>query len=56
MPPIAKKALIWLVVIGLAWYLITNPTGAANAVTGVIGAAKTIGGALSTFFTTLSHN
>jgi len=48
-----KKALGWIVVIFLAWFLITNPTGAAAAVTNLLNALKGVGNSLATFFTSL---
>jgi len=48
-----KKVLGWLVVIFLVWFLITNPTGAAAAVTNLLNALRGIGNLLATFFTSL---
>jgi hypothetical protein len=48
-----KKVLGWLVVIFLVWFLITNPTGAAAAVTNLLNALRGIGNSLATFFTSL---
>jgi len=48
-----KKVLGWAVVIFLAWFLITNPTGAAAAVTNLLSALKGVGNSLATFFTSL---
>ncbi len=48
-----KKVLGWLVVIFLIWFLITNPTGAAAAVTNLLNALKSVGNSLATFFTSL---
>ena len=49
----AKKVIGWLVVIFLAWFLITNPTGAAHAMTNLLNALKGVGNSLATFFTSL---
>jgi hypothetical protein len=49
----AKKVITWAVVIFLAWFLITNPQGAAHAVTNLLNALKGVGTALATFFTSL---
>ena len=48
-----KKVLGWAVVVFLAWFLITNPTGAAAAVTNLLNALKGVGNSLATFFTSL---
>ena len=48
-----KKVLGWAVVIFLAWFLITNPQGAAAAVTNLLNALKGVGNSLATFFTSL---
>jgi hypothetical protein len=48
-----KKVLGWATVIFLAWFLITNPTGAAHAMTNLLNALKGIGNSLATFFTSL---
>jgi putative solute:sodium symporter small subunit len=48
-----KKVLGWLVVIFLVWFLVTNPTGAAAAVTNLLNALKSVGNSLATFFTSL---
>ncbi|HEY7360845.1 MAG TPA: hypothetical protein VH642_08555 [Streptosporangiaceae bacterium] len=49
----AKKVITWAVVIFLAWFLITNPQGAAAAVTNLLNALKGVGNSLATFFTSL---
>jgi hypothetical protein len=48
-----KKVLGWAVIIFLAWYLISNPTGAAHAMTNLLNALKGIGNSLATFFNSL---
>ncbi len=49
----AKKVVGWLVVIFLAWYLISNPTGAAHAMTNLLNALKGVGNSLAVFFNSL---
>jgi len=49
----AKKIAGWAVVIFLAWYLITNPTGAAHATTNLLDALKGVGNSVATFFNSL---
>ena len=46
-----KKIAGWAVVIFLVWFLVSNPTGAAHALTGLLHTAKGVGNSLSTFFT-----
>jgi len=48
-----RKVVGWGTVIFLAWFLITNPTGAAHAMTNLLGALKNAGNSLSTFITSL---
>ena len=48
-----KKILGWAAVIFLVWYLVTNPTGAAQAVQGLLGLLKSAGNSLATFFNSL---
>jgi hypothetical protein len=48
-----KKVLGWTVVIFLAWYLVTNPTGAAHAMSNLLGLLGNAGNALATFFNSL---
>jgi hypothetical protein len=45
----------WLVLLGVffAWYLITDPTGAAHAVTAALNGLKGIGNSLKIFFNSL---
>jgi hypothetical protein len=47
------KGIRWAVVIFLAWFLITNPQGAAAAVTNLLNALKDVGNSLAVFFTSL---
>ena len=49
----ARKTLTWAVVIFLAWFLITDPTGAAAATTNLLNTLKGVGNSLATFFTSL---
>ena len=49
----AKKIAGWVVVIFLAWYLITNPTGAAHAMTNLMHLLKQVGNSIATFFNSL---
>jgi len=48
-----KKVVTWAIVIFLAWFLISNPTGAAHAMTNLLNALKGVGNSLATFFTSL---
>jgi hypothetical protein len=48
-----KKIVGWLVVIFLAWYLVTRPTGAAAAVHHVFNGLKSVGSSLATFLNRL---
>jgi hypothetical protein len=48
-----RKVVGWAIVIFLAWYLITNPTGAAHVMTGLLNALKGVGNSLATFFNSL---
>jgi hypothetical protein len=48
-----KKILGWAAVLFIVWYLITNPTGAANAVEGLLGLLRSAGNSLATFFNSL---
>jgi len=48
-----SKVLIWAVVIFSAWFMITNPVGAAHAFQALLGALKTLGNSLATFLTSL---
>jgi len=49
----AKKIAGWAVIIFLAWYLISNPTGAAHAMTSLLNGLKGVGNSLATFFNSL---
>jgi len=49
----AKKIAGWAIIIFLAWYLITNPTGAAHAMTNLVHALKGVGNSIATFFNSL---
>jgi hypothetical protein len=44
-----KKIAGWAVVIFLAYYLITKPTGADNVMHNILGGLKTVGSSLATF-------
>ena len=48
-----KKVVTWAIVIFIAWYLITNPTGAAHVMTNLLNALKGVGNSLATFFNSL---
>jgi hypothetical protein len=48
-----KKILGWAVVIFIAYYLFTNPTGAAGAMRGVFHLLTQAGNSLATFLTNL---
>ncbi len=52
----AKTAGGWLLVIGIAWFLVTNPVGAGHATTSGIDLLKGIGHSLAIFFTVVSSN
>ena len=43
----------WAVVIFIAWFLLTNPQGAAHAATSLFNALTSAGTSLSTFFESL---
>ena len=49
----AKKIAGWAVIIFLAWYLLTNPTGAAHAMTNLMHLLKQVGNSIATFFNSL---
>lgn len=49
-----KKVLIWLVIAFAAFYLFSQPTGAANAVRGAAGAVVSAFGSVITFFSSLA--
>jgi hypothetical protein len=48
-----KKIITWAIVIFLAFYLITQPTGAANVIHGLLNLLRTIGNSLATFVNSL---
>jgi hypothetical protein len=48
-----KKIVGWVVVIFLVYYLLTRPTGAANAMQNLFGLLKDAGSSLATFFNNL---
>lgn len=48
-----KKILTWAIVVFLAYYLATKPTGAANAVHNLFNLLKSAGSSLATFLNSL---
>ena len=48
-----KKIAGWAVVVFLAWYLFTKPTGAANAVHNLFNLLKNAGTSIATFLNSL---
>ena len=50
----AKKIAGWAVVVFLAWYLFTRPTGAANAVHNLFNLLKAAGTSIATFLNSLA--
>lgn len=48
-----KKVVTWAIVIFIAWYLITNPTGAAHVMHNLLNGLKAVGTSLATFFNSL---
>lgn len=48
-----KKIITWAIVIFVAFYLITQPTGAANIIHGLLNLLKDAGNALATFVNAL---
>lgn len=48
-----KKIATWAIVIFLAFYLVTNPTGAAHAITNLLNLLRNAGNSLATFFNSL---
>jgi hypothetical protein len=48
-----KKILGWAVVVFIAYYLFTQPTGAASAMRGVFHVLKEAGRSLATFLSSL---
>jgi hypothetical protein len=49
-----KKVLVWLAIAFAAFYLFTQPTGAAHAVRGAAGGVVNAFGAVVTFVTSLA--
>ena len=49
----AKKIIGWAVVVFIAYYLLTKPTGAAHAVHNLFNLLKTAGGSIATFLNSL---
>ena len=47
------KVVGWSIVIFIAWFLISNPAGAAHAATSLLNALRGVGNSLATFFTSL---
>ena len=48
-----RKILGWATVIFLAWFIISNPTGAAHTMTNLLNGLKGAAGSVSTFLTSL---
>ncbi len=48
-----KKVVTWAIVIFLAYYLVTKPTGAANAMHHLFNGLKSAGSSLATFVSSL---
>ena len=48
-----KKIITWAIVIFLAFYLLTQPTGAANVIHGMLNLLKDAGNSLATFVNSL---
>jgi len=48
-----KKILLWALVVFVAWYLLTDPGGAATFVSHVLNGLKSAGRSLSTFVSKL---
>ena len=48
-----KKIITWAIVIFLAFYLLTQPHGAANAIHGLLNLLKNAGNSLATFVNSL---
>ena len=48
-----KKIAGWAVVVFLAWYLFTQPAGAANAVHNILNLLKQAGTSIATFLNSL---
>jgi hypothetical protein len=48
-----KKVATWALVVFLAYYLLTKPTGAANAIHNLLNLLKSAGSSLATFLNSL---
>jgi hypothetical protein len=48
-----KKVATWAIVVFLAYYLLTKPTGAANAIHNLLNLLKSAGSSLATFLNSL---
>lgn len=48
-----KKIVTWAVVVFLVYYLVTKPTGAANAMHNLFNILKSAGSSLATFLNSL---
>lgn len=48
-----KKIVTWAIVIFLAYYLVTKPTGAANAMHNLFNLLRSAGSSLATFLNNL---
>lgn len=48
-----KKIVTWTIIIFLAYYLVTKPHGAANAIHNLLDLLKSAGTALATFLNSL---
>ncbi len=48
-----KKLLIWVAIAFVAFYLVTQPTGAADAVKGAASGVESAFGSIITFFSSL---
>jgi hypothetical protein len=50
---VIKKLLIWVAIAFVAFYLVTQPTGAADAVKGAASGVESAFGSIITFFSSL---
>jgi hypothetical protein len=48
-----RKIITWAIVIFVAFYLLTQPRGAGNAMHGLLDLLKNVGNSLSTFVNSL---
>ena len=48
-----KKVATWAIVIFIAYYLLTSPTGAANVVHNILNLLKQAGSSIATFLNSL---